>query len=745
MAIIFNEKEKTFTLHTKSSTYQFIIGRYNYILHLYYGRRIEDQSMEYLLHYEDRGFSGNPYEAGRDRSFSLDSLPQEYPVFGNGDYRPSCLHLEHEDGGLDVKLTYKSHEIFSGKKKMDTLPSSYGREEQVDTLRVLLEDEVNKITVALEYSVFEEADIITRHAVIYNNSTEDKWLNRALSMGLDFYKGEAFDLISFYGKHNLERQLERKPIRHGITQIGSVRGTSSHQQNPFVILCDGTATEDSGECYGFSLMYSGNFIIEAEVDQINQTRLVAGIQPQGFRWKLHRGEAFETPEVILSYEGNGLGELSRKYHNFIKHHVSSERWKGVRRPILINNWEATYFDFTSDKLIDIAKDAKDMGIELLVMDDGWFGKRNDDYSGLGDWTVNEEKLPGGLQPLIKQINELGLSFGIWFEPEMVSEDSDLYRSHPDWCLKVPGREAVRSRYQLVLDITRAEVRAYLYESISKILRDGNISYVKWDMNRHLANIYSIGLPADRQGEIYHRYVLGLYELLGRLVTEFPEVLFEGCSGGGGRFDAGMLYYTPQIWCSDNTDAIDRLKIQYGTSFCYPISSVGAHVSVVPNHQTGRITPLATRGITAMAGTFGYELDLTKCTESEKNEIKNQVTVFKKYYYIFQEGNYHRLTEASDKENYVAWQFASEDKKTAILNYVLLKSQSNAPVNVVRLKGIDRRSSYKVQVLISSGDTLEMNNKMEGKIFKGEALMNGGFPIPRLYGDYASIQLAFEGI
>lgn len=745
MAILFREQDKSFILHTKYSTYQMIVGSYDYLLHLYYGKRIEEQDLSYLLQYADRGFSGNPYEAEKDRTFSLDTQPQEYPVFGVGDFRTACLCVINPDGSYDVELKYQSHEIFHGKHKIAGLPASYAEEDKVETLRIYLKDNVTGLTVCLEYSVFEELDVITRHAVITSDLDGTK-LARAYSMCLDFGIPEEYEFINFYGKHTLERQMERLPLRHGLQSTGSIRGCSSHQQNPFAILCKKDTTEDYGSCYGISLMYSGNFIIEAEADQIHQVRLAAGINSQGFLWNLEKGETFETPEVILSYSSNGFEKLSNTYHKFLREHVCRGKYKKERRPILINNWEATYFDFTSEKLLAIAEDAKELGIEMLVMDDGWFGKRDDDYSGLGDWVVNEAKLPGGLKPLVDAVNNMGLKFGIWFEPEMINEDSNLYRAHKDWCLRTPGRGGSRARYQYVLDMTRSDVREYLFLAISSILESANISYVKWDMNRHLTNVYSQSLPKERQGEVYHRYVLGLYELLERLISKFPDVLFEGCSGGGGRFDAGMLYYTPQIWCSDNTDAIERLKIQYGTSFGYPISTVGSHVSAVPNHQTGRITPLTMRGITAMAGTFGYELDLTKLSEDEKKEIKTQLSIYKKYYELIQTGSYYRLTDVMKYPRYAAWEFVSEEKDRALLQFVLLQPECNAPIHFVKMRGLLEDKLYQVNFVYGEKEAEQwFLNGINNTCYRGSALMYAGFRLPEMKGDYTALQIVFQKV
>ncbi len=729
MAIQFNQQSKVFTLHTKNSTYQMQVDKFQYLLHLYYGSKIENQEMTYLLQYNDRGFSSNPAEAYKDRTYSLDILPQEYSVFGMGDYRESSLQVVNTDGSFDVQLKYVSHEIYKGKKGLQGLPATYGTEDEVETLVIHLEDEVTKVRVALQYSVFEQLDAITRSAVITNSGTGDMYLEKAMSCCIDFTNRNDFDYITFYGRHALERQMERTPIRHGKVSVESIRGCSSHQQNPFVILCDNDANEQNGECYGFSFVYSGNFKATVEVDQINQTRFVMGIHDTGFCYLLQREESFVAPEVIMVYSESGLGQMSRNYHTLIQNNLCRGKFKNTRRPILINNWEATYFDFTSEKLVSIAKDASELGIEMLVMDDGWFGVRNDDYSGLGDWFVNEDKIQGGLKKLVDEVNSYGMKFGIWFEPEMVNEDSELYRKHPEWCLKTPVREGNRSRFQYVLDMSREDVREYLYESITAILKQANIEYIKWDMNRHLANVYSSELPANRQGEVYHRYVLGLYDLLERLVTENPNVLFEGCSGGGGRFDAGMLYYTPQIWTSDNTDPVDRLFIQYGTSFCYPVSSMGAHVSAIPNHQTGRVTPLNTRGVVAMSGTFGYELDINKMTEEEKEVVKVQVETYKRNYDTINYGDYYRLTSPYGKERFVAWQFVSKDKKKSLVNFVLTKPEHNPPILHMKLQGLEPKKVYKV---VGSEEC-----------YTGEALMKAGYRVKEQFGDYTALQVELE--
>lgn len=727
MAIRFSEEQQVFFLTTKQSEYQIKIDQYGHALHSYYGAKV-DQDMSYLFSYEDRGFSGNPNVAGKDRTYSLDVLPQEYPVFGMSDYRQPALEIENQDSSYGIELTYDSHEIKTGKYSLPELPAAYQNQgEKVSTLELFLYDEISKIKVQLLYGVFEETDVITRAVTIVNLSAGNVNLLKVDSASLD-YTDKDFDIIHFHGRHNMERQYERVPLKNAAFSVGSHRGTSSHQHNPFVILSDPETTESQGDCYGMMLMYSGNFLAAIEKSQYNQVRAGMGIGSKGFRYALANGESFTAPEVILSYSANGLQDLSHHYHQFIQKNVVRGKFRDQRRPILINNWEATYFDFTEQKLIDIAHDAAAVGIELLVMDDGWFGKRDSDTSGLGDWQVNLEKIPNGLKQLVDTINKEGLKFGIWFEPEMVSEDSDLYRKHPEWSINIPERPGIRSRHQYVLDFTRQDVRDYLVTTIAEILDSANIEYVKWDMNRSLSNVFSKSLESHEQGKFYHLYVLGLYEVLERLTSAYPDILFEGCSGGGGRFDAGMLYYTPQIWTSDNTDAIERLRIQHGTSFGYPIRTNGSHVSAVPNHQTGRVTPLNTRGVVAMPGSFGYELDITKLTQAEKNEVAEQVEVFKSYYDLIHDGLYYRLTNPWENESFTAWQFISKDKKETLVSLVRTRQYANDPIANFQLKGLDPEQTYQL-----AGEQNE---------YKGSALMSGGWSVPRTSQEYQAFTYHF---
>ena len=717
MALIYNPNKRIFTLHTKHSTYQMQVDSLGYLLHLYYGAK-NNGSMEYVLTYADRGFSGNPYAAGADRTYSLDALPQEFPTLGTGDYRNIALNIKGDNGVEGVNLLYKRHEIRKGKYALNGLPAVWAKEEEAQTLEIVLADEAAQVEVHLLYGVLEEADVITRSVVIKNVGTGSVTIEKASAACLDFVSGD-YDVLRFYGRHAMERNLERTPLGHGTICFGSRRGTSSHQYNPAVILAEHGATEDSGACYGMLMVYSGNFLCEAEKDQFEQTRLLMGLNEELFSYPLAAGETFTVPEVILSYSANGLSELSQQYHKCIRDHVCRSKYVHESRPVLINSWEAAYFDFTGDTIVDLAKEAASLGIDMVVMDDGWFGKRNDDNSSLGDWQVNEQKLGGSLAQLIERVHEQGVKFGIWIEPEMVNEDSDLYRAHPDWAIQISGRKPIRSRNQLLLDFSRKEVRDQVFEQICAVLDQGEIDYVKWDMNRSMADVYA--------GNLTYDYVLGVYDFMERLTSRYPDLLLEGCSGGGGRFDAGMLYYSPQIWCSDNTDAINRTRIQYGTSFFYPVSAVGAHVSAVPNHQTGRVTNLNTRGVTAMAGTFGYELNPALLSEEEKQTIREQIQTYKKYERLINEGTYWRLSNPFEDE-VSAWMSVSREQDRALVSVVRLVSEANPATVYIRLRGLKPDAVY-----------LEENS---GKQYFGAALMAAGIPLPAFTHEYEAYQFSF---
>ena len=693
MGIIYCEKDRTFTLQTKNTTYQMQVDRYGFLLHLYYGKKT-DGCMDYLLTYYDRGFSGNPYDAGEDRTYSMDTLPQEFPCYGNGDFRSTAFAVENADGSMSCDLRYKSHVILDGKYNLEGLPAVYASEEEAQTLEILMEDPVTGVKVVLLYGVLPAQDIITRSVSVKNESSGKIYLNKIESTSLDFLYGD-YELLTFYGRHAMERNVQRVPVVHGTQKIGSVRGTSSHQYNPMMILAEKETTEDKGNCYAMSFVYSGCFQGEVLKDQLNQTRMMLGLQEEAFRYPLETGEMFQAPEVILSYSSEGMNRLSQNLHHCIRQHICRGKYKEEIRPILINSWEAAYFDFTGDTIYELAKAAKEVNIDMLVMDDGWFGKRDDDNSGLGDWFVNEKKLGGTLGNLIKRINDLGVKFGIWIEPEMVSEDSDLYRKHPDWALTVPGRNPVRSRNQLVLDFSRKEVVDCIYDQMEKLLADSKVSYIKWDMNRSITECFSKGWAANKQGEIFHRYILGVYDLYERLTKRFPEILFESCASGGGRFDPGMLYYAPQTWTSDDSDAIERIKIQYGTSMVYPLSSMGAHVSVTPNHQLFRNTPLSTRANVAYFGAFGYELNIAKLSEEEQEEIKKQVEFVKQYRGLIQKGTFYRLLSPFEG-NIAAWIVVSEDKKDAIMGYYKILNDVNCPYRRLCLHGLDEKMEYTIE-------------------------------------------------
>lgn len=728
MSIQYCEQTGIFSLKTATALYQMKADATGVLLHLYYGKKA-DGDMDYLIRYTDRGFSGNPYELSGNRGYSLDTLPQEYSGSGVGDFRLPAVQMLSENGSRSVDLRFAGYAITKGRQPLSGLP--FVREaENTETLTVTMRDSVIGLDVELQYHVFPAQDVIVRSARLINIGEQRLVIEKAASACVDFLYGD-FDVLHFHGRHCMERIPERLSLPRGVASFGSRRGMSSHHSNPFLILCEHRATENTGDCYGCMLMYSGNHLEQTEVDQAGSTRLVSGIHPDGFAWTLAPGEVFQTPEAILSFSADGLNGLSRHYHDIIRQQVISPRWQTAKRPVLINSWEAAYFDFDAEKILRFARAAKEMGMEMLVLDDGWFGKRNDDHAGLGDWVVNEKKLGCSMKELSDQIHALGLQFGLWFEPEMVNEDSDLFRAHPDWALTDPDRKPMLARNQLVLDMSRQDVVDYLFDAMCAVLDHAKIEYVKWDFNRSIANCYSHALPADRQGEVAHRFLLGTYQLLDRLLTRYPDLLIEGCSGGGGRFDAGMLFYCPQIWCSDDTDAIERLEIQRGTSYGYPVSAMGAHVSAAPNHQTGRVTPLRTRGIVAQSGTFGYELNPEKLTDAEKEEIKKQISGYHQFADLIAYGDYYRLNELDDGKEYSAWMFAARDGNEALVNLVMSHVRANGPFPFVKLQGLIPEAQY----------------RLEGteEVYSGGALMYGGYSFPLNWGDYAAHQLYFTRI
>ncbi|EOS56624.1 alpha-galactosidase [Paenibacillus barengoltzii] len=721
MPIFFDEAQGLFHLQSRNTSYiiQLVHG---YPAHAYFGAKLRHGSnLDQLLTFQERAsFSPNPIP--EDKSISLDSLPQEYPQYGTSDFRSPAYQVRLANGTRATELTYRSHRIVPGKPALEGLPAVYVEQEhEAETLELELEDRVSGLVVVLSYTVFADFDAITRSARLTNGSNESLQLERALSASVDF-PDAAYDALYLSGAWARERHVQRRRLAPGVTGISSRRGSSSHQQNPFLALLRPDATEQQGEVYGFSLVYSGSFTAEAEVEQFGTTRVQIGINPFDFTWKLEPGDSFQTPEAVLVYSAEGLGGMSRTYHRLYRTRLCRGQFRDQERPILVNNWEATYFDFNADKIEAIAKAGSELGIELFVLDDGWFGRRDRDNNSLGDWFEDRRKLPDGLANLARRVKDTGLQFGLWFEPEMVSPDSDLYRAHPDWCLHVPDRRRTEARDQLVLDMSRSDVRQYLYERLSAIFSTVPITYVKWDMNRNMTEIGSAVSPAERQGEVAHRYMLGLYELLERLTSEFPHILFESCSGGGGRFDPGMLYYMPQTWTSDDTDAAERLKIQYGTSIVYPVSTMGAHVSAVPNHQVERTTPLTFRGDVAMSGNFGYELDLTRFTEEEKETAKRQIAIYKEIRGLVQQGDLYRL-QSPFEGNETAWMFVSPDQNEALLFYFRVLAEPNGPLRSVKLQGLDPAKDYEV-----AGSS---------EVYGGDRLMNAGLSMASVRGDFSS--------
>ncbi|RUS49134.1 alpha-galactosidase [Cohnella sp. AR92] len=721
MAIHFDQSNQLFHLCTPNTSYVLRLLRGAYLLHEYWGPRLREyRVVEREPSILTTGFSPSPFED--DKSITFDRLPQEYPGYGTSDYRHPAYQVELGNGATATELEYVSHRIYAGKPSLEGLPSTYVEsDDEAQTLEIELQDSVAGLAVVLFYTVFRDHDAIARSAKLRNVGSDNMNVLRAASMSVDLGQAE-FDLLQLPGSWARERNVERRKLATGSHIVESRRGASSHQQNPFVALLSPGADEETGDAYGFSLVYSGSFAACAEVDQFRSARVSIGLNPFDFKWRLEPGESFQTPEAVMVYSSAGLGGMSRVYHRLYRSRLCRGEYRDRTRPVLVNNWEGTYFDFDSGKIMAIAEEAGRLGIELFVLDDGWFGQRDDDSSSLGDWFVNRRKLPDGLDALANGVNGLELQFGLWFEPEMVSVDSELYREHPDWCLHVPGRRRTEGRNQLILDLSREEVCDYLIAIVSGVLSSAPISYVKWDMNRHMTEIGSAALPPERQRETAHRYMLGLYRVLETLTSRHSGVLFESCSGGGGRFDPGMLYYMPQTWTSDNSDAVSRLKIQYGTSVVYPISTMGAHVSAVPNHQVHRVTSLAMRGDVAMSGNFGYELDLTELGDAEKAEIKEQIARYKSLRGLVQFGDLYRL-KSPFEGNETAWMVVSPDRTEAYVAYFRVLAEPHMPTGMLHLRGLDDASDYVVEG--------------EGIVLGGDQLHRSGLPIPPGQGDFFS--------
>lgn len=717
--VTFPEDIIMFKLDAKDTSYVFGVIDEGFLVHGYFGKKIEDGDLTYLLRLEENPWV--PKTNMRDMGTFMDMTAFEYPCHGRGDYREPCLMVEDGEGMTTTDLRYVSHKIYKGKPALEGLPATFAGENEAETLEITCIDKHTGLEAVLVYTVFEDLDVVTRSVRLKNTGSASLNIKRVLSMCVDF-DNDGYDLITLNGSWARERCIERSKLHHGKQGVDSVKGESSHQNNPFMALVSHNADEDMGEAYGFNFVYSGNFFAQAEVTQNKCTRAVMGINHFDFNWLLEAGEEFVAPEVVMVYSDEGIGKMSRTFHDLYRQHLIRGEYKDKRRPILINNWEATYFNFDTEKLIGIAKEASKLGIEMLVMDDGWFGHRDSDNSSLGDWFVYEKKLQGGLKYLVDEVNKLGMKFGIWFEPEMISPDSELYKKHPEWAIQVRGREMTMSREQYVLDYSNKEVRDYVYGMMRNVLDSANIEYIKWDMNRQLTEVGSTSLPKNRQRELWHRYVLGVYDLMNRLTTDYPHILLENCSGGGARFDAGMLYYSPQIWCSDDTDAIERLKIQHGTSICYPASAMGAHVSDCPNHTVGRSTPFATRGNVAMVGTFGYELDVTRIPQEDRDAIPGQIAEFNKYNPIVRTGDQYRIGSVFEDNTWDAWIFVAKDKSEAVFTYVQVLGRPNYRSRRIKLKGLDPNASYK--------------NMETGEVHSGNVLMNMGIFV-KLDGDFTS--------
>ena len=699
MPITYNEKSREFHLYNNKISYLIKILANEQLGQLYFGKRIPNrENHDYLVENTYRPVTS--YVFDDDYSFSLGNVKQEYPAYGTTDQRRPALDIKQPNGSRITDFKYVSHKIYAGKRKLTGLPATYvENESEATTLEINLYDELIQVTLCLQYTIFENSAAIARSVKFSNDSDQKYQLKTALSLNLDLPDAN-YEWLQFSGAWGRERHLHKTPLRPGIQAINSARGASSHMQNPFVILKRPFTTEEQGEALGVSFVYSGNFLAQAEVDEYSVTRLQIGIDPFQFSWCLKPNETFQTPEAILAYTSEGLNQLSQTFQKLYTTRLARGYWRDKERPILINNWEATYFDFTEEKLLSIAKKAKELEIELFVLDDGWFGERTKETAGLGDWYVNRNRLKNGISGLSRKIHDLGMMFGLWLEPEMVNKDSDLYRKHPDYIIETPKRHASHGRKQYVLDFSRKEVVDNIYEQLVKILDEDEIDYIKWDMNRNITECYSIAYPPEQQGEIMHRYILGVYNLYERLIERYPKILFESCASGGGRFDAGMLYYAPQAWTSDDSDAIERLKIQYGTSFGYPQSMMGAHVSASPNEQLGRNTPLKIRGDVAFFGAFGYELDLDKLSSTELASIKKQIELMKKYRSIFQYGTFYRL-KSPFEGNIVSWMVVSENKSQAIVGYYKILNDVNCEYRRLYLPGLEADTLYNVQEELGS--------------------------------------------
>ena len=695
MPIQFHKSSQTFHLYNSQVSYIFKVLKNNQLGQLYYGKVIHDRdNFDHLFETKPRPMAACTFEG--DLTFSLEHIKQEYPVYGSGDMRHPAIDILQENGSRILDFKYRDHHIIKGKPKLANLPATYvENDDEAVTLLITLYDEVIKTELILSYTIYEDLAVICRNSFIRNCSQQKLIINQIMSMSLDL-PDQNYEMIELTGAWSRERSVKNRKLEHGIQSIYSLRGCSSNNFNPFIALKRENCNEYDGEVLGFSFVYSGNFLAQVEVDTYNVTRVMMGIHPHCFSWELENNESFQTPEVVMVYSDKGLNAMSQAYHQIYQKRLARGLYRDQVRPILVNNWEGTYFDFDEEKIMKIATTAKKLGIELFVLDDGWFGKRNDDKAGLGDWYPNLEKLPNGISGLGKKITDLKMKFGLWFEPEMVNKDSELYRKHPEWTLETPNRDSCHGRNQYVLDFSNPEVVDYVYEMMAKVIEEGKISYIKWDMNRCMSEVYSCVHSPSSQGKVMHEYILGVYRLYEKLISRFPEVLFESCASGGARFDPGMMYYAPQCWTSDDTDAIERLKIQYGTSYVYPISSMGAHVSAIPNHQVFRNAPIETRANVAYFGTFGYELDLNKLSQEEQDKIIEQVKFMKEYREVIQFGTFYRL-KSPFEGNETVWMVVSNDLNTAIVGYYRPLQEVNQGFRRIKLLGLDSDKEYHVSI------------------------------------------------
>lgn len=754
MAIIFHKQSKCFHLYNNEVSYIMRIMENGQLENLYYGKKIHDKE-DFAYFHDEAMRSQMSVCIPEPGLLSMQYTRQEYPSYGTGDYRSPAVTIAQENGSRIIDFKYAGYEIYSGKKEILPLPATYveGKEE-AETLEVTLHDNVMDTDLILSYTIYEAYPVITRNTKFVHKGKEKIVLERAMSASVEFLDMD-YEMVQLSGGWSRERYVKNRKLEMGIQSIQSLNGTCcGAEHNPFLALKRPHTTESQGEVYGFSLVYSGNYLGQVEVSTFDMTRVMMGINPEDFSWELKSGESFQTPEVVMVYSDKGLNKMSQTYHRLYRKRLMHGEWRDKARPILLNNWEATYFDFNEEKILTIAKKAKEAGVELFVLDDGWFGARNDDYRGLGDWYVNLEKLPDGISGLSKKVEELGLKFGLWVELEMVNKDSDLYRAHPDWIISAPNRFESHARHQNVLDFSRKEVVDYIYEMIAKVIRESSISYIKWDMNRYMSEPYSKGSAPCEQGKVMHKYILGVYDLYTRLTTEFPHILFESCASGGARFDPAMLYFAPQTWCSDDTDASERTKIQYGTSYVYPIVSMGSHVSAVPNHQMHRITPIETRANVAYFGTFGYELDLNLLSDAEIETVKKQIAFMKEHRELIQmDGDFYRLLSPFEG-NETAWMVVSSDKTQAVAAFYQRLNKVNASWLRLKLDGLDANTKYEVScdmAPVASYDAKiaeAYGHKTEEDSVKtyqayGDELMSAGIPIDREElnkkgGDFASL-------